>query len=125
MGPGGQNWLPESVRQQVQDNANDDQGLYNNVLHPYIIHEDYNVKAVEHIASFAVRQIADAKVEWLREIETALMTEGHSNAMTVINDICANQKLLLIQLQALEAHEKAQASVGGDTARSKLASVRK
>ena len=45
--------------------------------------------------------------------------------MTVINDICANQKLLLIQLQALEAHEKAQATVGGDTARSKLASVRK
>ena len=58
MGPGGQNWLPESVRQQVQDNANDDQVLYNNVLHPCIIH-----MAVEHIASFAVRQIADAKVE--------------------------------------------------------------
>ena len=125
MGPGGQNWLPESTRQQVQDNANDDQGLYNNVLHPHIIHEDYKVKAVEHIANFAVRQVADAKVEWLREIETALMTEGHSNAMTVINDICSNQKLLLIQLQALEEHEKAQASIGGETARSKLASVRK
>ena len=80
------------MRQQVQDNANDDQGLYNNVLHPYIINQDYKQGAVEHIASFAQRQVADAKVKWLHEIETALMTEGHSNAMTVINDICGQEQ---------------------------------
>ena len=64
-------------------------------------------------------------MQWLHDVETALAGAGHSNAMTVINDICTNQKLLLTQLQELERHEEAQASVGGETARSKLASVRK
>ena len=66
-------------------------------------------------------------MQWLHDIENALTNAGHSNAMNdiVINEICTNQKLLLTHLQDLEKHEAAQASIGGETARSKLASDRK
>ena len=112
MGPGSQLWLPESERSQVQAAVNNDQGLGNNALHPFILNQDYKIGAIEHIASFAQQQVAEAKVRWLHDIENALLTEGHSNAVNVISDICTNQKLLLTQLQALESHEAAQASVG-------------
>ena len=98
MGPGGQLWLPESERSQVQAAVNNNQGLGNNILHPFILNQDYKIGAVEHIASFAQRQVAEAKVRWLHDIETALLTEGHSNAVSVISDICTNQTLLLTQL---------------------------
>ena len=104
MGPGGQLWLPESERSQVQAAVCNDQGLGNNVLHSFILNQDYRTGAIEHIASFAQRQVAEAKVRWLHDIENALLTEGHSNAVNVISDICTNQKLLLTQLQALELH---------------------
>jgi Zn finger protein HypA/HybF involved in hydrogenase expression len=125
MGPGGQTWLPESEKHQIQAQVDNDPNLYNYVLGPYIIAEDNRQGAVERIASFAAQQVANAKVQWLNDIETALTHSGHSNVMTVINAICTDQKLLLIQLQELEKHEEAQASVGGETARSKLSSVRK
>jgi len=125
MGPGGQVWLPESQKVQIQETVNNDPYLYNHVLHPYIMNQDYKQGAAENIASFAANQVANAKVQWLHEIETALTDAGHSNAMNVINEICTNQKLLLTHLQDLEKHEAAQASIGGETARSKLASDRK
>ena len=96
MGPGGQTWLPESEKRQIQAQVDNDPNLYNYVLHPYIIAEDNRQGAVERIASFTAQQVANAKVQWLNDIETALTHSGHSNAMTVINAICTDQKLLLI-----------------------------
>jgi len=125
MGPGGQVWLPESERSQILDEVDDDPTLCDHVLHPCAMHQDYEQGAAKNIASFVAQQVANAKVQWLHDIETSLTDAGHSNAMNVINEICSNQKLLLTHLQDLEKHEAAQASVGGETARSKLASVRK
>ena len=39
------------------------------------MHQDYKQGAAENIASFAAQQVADAKVQWLHEVETALVAE--------------------------------------------------
>ena len=61
MGPGNQLWIPESERLQIQGQAENDPNLYNYVLHPFIMQQDYKAGAVEQIASFAAHQVADSK----------------------------------------------------------------